>query len=277
MSSHQSDRLQIPRSFALAASAVLTPIAYVSYVLVVRRLQGTPLTVEVEQLFSAGMLLYVLVLAVTGILATLDWYWGLRVTPPLTVGGLLFWPWIYFFSAIGNVGYASVPFVGVLVVTLIEGAIRFPERIERVFTGSVGRYALVAGLLHFVLGFGLQLYARQGLPGGVLIVLAYAVSALGLVATGAVPVLLWSRYRMVSPVVATTGWFLWGLYGTWTIRNSLPRGAFSGINWDGLPPYPDYMLKWTLLMIALLVLAGAELMVRRVGRTIITGESSSLD
>lgn len=270
MSGHQSAQFQIPRSFALAASAILTPITYVSYVLVVRRLQGPPLTVEVEQLLSPGMLLYFLVLAVTGALATADWYWGLRVTPPLAVGGLLLWPWIYYLSAIGSVGFASIPFVVVLVATFIEGAIRFPGRIERALTGSIGRYAILAGLLHFVLGFGLQLYARQGLPGGVFIMLAYAISALGLVATGAVPVLLRSRHRLLSPAITTAGWFLWGLYGTWTVRDSLPRGASSGINWGGLPPYPDYMLKWTLLIVALLVLAGVELIARRAGRTIST-------
>lgn len=138
-------------------------------------------------------------------------------------------------------------------------------------------FALAAGLIHFVLGFGLQLYGRQGLPGVVLILLAHGVSALGLVVTGALPVLLWKRYRLVVPGMATGGWFLWGLYGAWTIRDSLPRGAFSGINWNSLPPYPDYMLKWNLLLVALVVLAGAELIARRVGRAIHDRENISID
>lgn len=138
-------------------------------------------------------------------------------------------------------------------------------------------FALAAGLLHFILGFSLQLYARQGLPGGVLIVLAYAVSALGLVATGALPVLLWKRYWLVMPGLATGGWFLWGLYGTWAIRDSLPRGAFSGINWNSLPPYPDYMPKWDLLLGAFVVLAVVELVVRRIRRAVHDRKNISID
>ena len=138
-------------------------------------------------------------------------------------------------------------------------------------------FALAAGLAHFVLGFSLQLYGRQGLPGAYLIVLAYAVSALGLVVTGSLPVLLWVRYPLVTPVMAAIGWFSWGLYGTWTMRRSLPWGAFDGINWNSLPPYPDYMLKWNLLLFALVVLAGVELLIRIVGRGFLGKESHLSD
>lgn len=105
------------------------------------------------------MFLYFLVLALTGIIAGLDWYWGLRGIPIIAVSGLLLWLWVYLSIPIGNVGYASVPLVGVLLATLVEGVIRYPERLEQLSTGSVGRYALVAGLVHFLLGFGLQIYA----------------------------------------------------------------------------------------------------------------------
>lgn len=147
------------------------------------------------------------------------------------------------------------------------------------YAGWNGRHALAlaTGLVHFVVGFGLQLYGRNGLPGAFLIPMAYAVSALGLVLTGALPVLLWVRYRLVLPGVGAVSWFLWGLNGTWTMRRSLPRGAFQGINWNSLPPYPDYMLKWNLLLIAILVLAGAEFLVRRGGRATRDGGTSALE
>lgn len=132
--------------------------------------------------------------------------------------------------------------------------------------------ALVAGLIHFVLGFGLQLYARQGLPGFYTIILGTALMSLGLVVTGALPVLLWERYRLVLPGVATVGWFVWGLYGTWGIRSSLPWGAFDGINWNTLPPYPDYMMKVNLLLLGLVILACVEVLVRMGGRSIFNSE-----
>lgn len=243
-------------------AAVLTPVGYLSYALFVRWLQGHPL--YIEPLLSTGMFLYFLVLALTGFIATLDWYWGLRGTPILAVGGLLLWPWAYLSIPIGNVGYASVPFAGLLLATLVEGVIRFPGQIERLSTGSIGRYALIAGLVHFLLGFGLQVYARRfywmdfSFTGRLLMGVVYLVSGLALVATGAVSVILWKRRRLITPSLVTAGWFLWGLYGTWQMRDSLPWGHFEGINWISLRPYPDYLLQWTVLMIALFVLAGIE-------------------
>lgn len=264
---------QTGQSLAPAVAAVLTPIVYLSYVLLIRWLQGHPL--KVEPLLSTGMFLYFLVLALTGIIAALSWDWGLRGTPIIAVGGLLLWPWVYLSIPIGNVGYASVPFAGVLLATLVEGVIRYPERLEQLSTGSVGRYALVAGLVHFLLGFGLQIYARRfywmdfSFTGRLLMGVVYLVSGLALVATGAASVILWKRRRLITPSLVTAGWFLWGLYGTWQMRGSLPWGHFEGINWISLRPYPDYMLQWTVLMIALLVLAGSELMTRKMGQYLI--------
>lgn len=103
----------------------------------------------------------------------------------------------------------------------------------------------------------------------------YLVSGLALVATGAASVILWKRRRLITPSLVTAGWFLWGLYGTWQMRDSLPRGHFEGINWISLRPYPDYMLQWTVLMIALLVLAGSELMTRKMGQYLINTWTTS--
>lgn len=137
--------------------------------------------------------------------------------------------------------------------------------------------ALAAGLIHFVMGFGLQLYARQGLPGFYLVILGTALASLGLVVTGALPVLLWERYRLVLPGTATVGWFVWGLYGTWAMRRSLPWGAFDGINWNTLPPYPDYVMKVNLLLIVLVILAGVELLVRKGGRSIVNSGQTTTE
>ncbi|MFC7137818.1 hypothetical protein ACFQRB_17990 [Halobaculum litoreum] len=130
---------------------------------------------------------------------------------------------------------------------------------------------VVSGLTHFVLGFGLQLFARQGLAGDFLFILATPFASLGLVITGGLPVLLWDRYRLVLPGMVTVGWFTWGIYGIWTIRRSLPWGPFDGISWNSLPPYPDYMMKVNLLLIGIVVLAAAELLFRKVGGSLLTG------
>lgn len=246
---------------------MLTPLGYLAYVLAVRWLQGNPL--YVEPLLSTRMGLYFLVLALTGVLVGLDWNLGLRATSLAAVGGLLVWPWVYISIPIGNVGYVSIPFVCVLFATAVEGSIRFPERFRQFSTGSLGRHALGAGLLHFVLGFALQVFARRFFwleytsTGLVLMGVVYVVSGLGLVATGALPVVLWRRGRLVTPGALTTGWFVWGVYGTWKMRESLPWGAFDGISWVSLQPYPDYMLKWTMLMVGLFALGGFEWTIRK--------------
>lgn len=271
LSRHRPDIPWSRQLVAIIVAATLLPVAHFSYLLAVFWLNGYPFTFEPFP--SAGLFLYVLTLALTGGITLLDWYWGLRFAPAAAIVAFLVFPWM-FHASIGEVDYGAIPFVAVLISTGFEGTFRFPERMRRLTTGTTGRFALAAGLLHFGLGFGLQVYARRffwmnnDAFGIVLTGLVYTVSGLALVAAAALAVFLWRRERLASPVLVTSGWFLWGLYGTWQIRDSLPLSPFVATSWIGLQPYPGYMQKWTVLMIALLTVAGFELAARRAGRNL---------
>lgn len=257
----------------LISAAIVTPLGYLAYHLTVWTFQGYTHLVELPRLTS-DLFLGFLVFGITGALAMLTWSRGFRAAPVAALGALLGVPWLYVGTLIINLGYATLPFVALLLVIGIEGAIRFRGRIQGVFTRRTRRIALAAGLLHFVLGFGLQMYARRlfwldySFPSVLLMGFIYIVSGIALVVTGALPVILWQRSRLVTPGLATVGWFMWGVYGIWLRWESLPLGHFAGIGWGNFTPYPDYLLKWTGLMIVLLVGAGGELAMRRVSQFI---------
>lgn len=142
------------------------------------------------------MHLYVVVLALVGGIAVLAWEWGLRAAPLAAVAGFLAWPW-YYFPHFGGVGDIAVLFVGVLVVTGVEGVLRFPDRVGHLlFVDSAGVSALGVGFLHFLLGFSLQVYVRElswlDLPPLGLLTAGIFTLVCGLVATGALPVVFWS-------------------------------------------------------------------------------------
>lgn len=240
---------------------------FVVYFLTVRTLQGNLYELRSVELLSVVTLVWLLFPAVTAVLAALEWSWGFRVAPLVGLSCALVWPWWKEGPVLvgGALEYNWMPFI-VLVSVLIEGLGRFPKRVKRLVSQSAWRAALVAGVLHFVIGYGLQLYARQGTSGG--IILGYPIAALGLAVTGTLPVVLWARARLLAPAVAAVGWLLWGLYETWQVRDALPWGAFSTAVFSRLPPSPDYMLKWTMLLLGLLVLAAGELLLRRARRRI---------
>lgn len=106
------------------------------------------------------------------------------------------------------------------------------------FTASrTGRHVLAVGSFHFAVGFSLQVYTRRfywmdwtGVANKLLMLLSYIYAGLALVAAGALVVILWRRYRLVGPALATSGWFLWGLYGLWQLRESLPLSNIVGID-----------------------------------------------
>lgn len=259
---------RIRKGITIAGITLLTPIIYFAYVVSVKWFLEIPL--NEEPLLSTMMLLWILVLSLTGGVASLGWVRGLRVGPAVGIGGLLLLPW-GLPPVVGSIGDISFVFVGLLLVAVAEGAVRFPGEVDRLFGDSAGRYALAAGLFHFAVGFGIQIYVRRffwmdaSLAGVAIYGIIYLVSGLALVATGALPVILWKRRRLVTPAILTAGWLLWGLYGTWQLRGALPWGAFEGVDWISLQPSPDYMLQWTVLVIALLVVGGGESLLRSVG------------
>lgn len=259
----------------LISAAIVTPLGYLAYHLTVWTFQGYTHLVELPRLTS-DLFLGFLVFGITGALTVLTWSRGFRAAPVAALGTLLGVPWLYVGTLIINLGYATLPFVALLLVIGIEGAIRFRGQIQGVFTRRTRRIALAAGLLHFVFGFGLQMYARglfwldYSFPSVLLMGFIYIVSGIALLVAGVLPVVLWSRYRLVTPAVATVSWFIWGVYGIWLRREALPLGAFTGIGWGNFTPHPDYLLKWTGLMVILLMGAGTELVMQRVSQFVRT-------
>lgn len=258
---------------AIAMAALLTPVAYLTYLLAVRGFQGHPLTVE--PVGSPRMILYFAILSLTGTVAVLGWLWGLRVAPLATVGGLLVWPWVYLLIPIGGPGYVAIPLVGACVLTGLEwGLVRDPSAPGR--PHAITGQALAAGIAHLAVGFGLHIYTRRlvlldpsyGIVGMLLGAITYLVLGVILVGTGALPVILWTRDRLVVPALLTVGWVSWGLYGTWLQRARFPVGQFSAFGWFGVPlrPYPDYMLGIAELLVLLLAVAGIEYIARTAAR-----------
>ncbi|MFD1588869.1 hypothetical protein ACFR9U_17975 [Halorientalis brevis] len=254
----------------LLIAAVGTPLAYLLYQFMLRSVQGYTQLVTLPQL-TPTLFLGFLVLGVTGALALLTWNLGFRIAPIAAFGAVLSVPWLYFGPPI-NLGYSTLPFGTLSLVIGVEGTIRFRERTPEIVTDKTGWIAVGAGLLHFALGFGLQVATRQlfwldnSFPSVLLMGFIYVVSGIALVVAGALPVILWRRYRLVTPAVATVSWFTWGLYGIWVRWNALPLSEFTGIGWGNFTPHPDYLLKWTGLMIVLLAGVGAELVLREISR-----------
>jgi hypothetical protein len=161
-------------------------------------------------------------------------------------------------------GVVTIPFVALALSTLVEADRRYPERVRGLLDDRAGRVALAAGAVHFAVGLGLQLAVRRlswlaGDPLSVALMwLTYVVSGLGLVAGGALPVLLWRRYDLVSPAAVVVGWVAWAVYGLWSIRAVLPLDAFAGVAWTAAQPYPDYLFQWTTLLVVVLAVAGVE-------------------
>lgn len=266
---------QLLTGLASGTAVLLTPAGYLAYVVTVRTVQGYP--PKLEPLFSPPMILYYVVLSLTGVIVVLGWRWRLRIAPLATVGGLLVWPWLYLSIPIGSPGYASVPLVAACILVGTEGGlVRDPSApgSAQVLDG----YVFAAGLFHLVAGIGLHIYTRRlilvepsyGILGMVLGTSIYLVLGSILVVTGALPVIFWNYARLVLPALATVGWFVWGLYGTWLQRGRFPLGEFTGFGWFSIPlrPYPDYVIGITELLVLVLAVAGVEYIVRTVVRRI---------
>ena len=265
----------------VAIPAIVTPPLFHLYWIAVYMLLAHPFTLN--PLTRSETWIYVAMLAILGSTVALGWRAGLRVAPAVTGIGLLVFPWLTQTTMIGHPAYPAIVFVIALLLTVTEWGVREPSRyrVSEFFEGAVGRYAFLCGFVHFLLGFGLQVFVRRlqfldpvyGLTGILSGGLVYLVTGLMLFAAGALPVLGWSRARLVTPIVVTGGWFSWGLYVIWAQRARFPLGEFSGRQWIASVPYPDYMFQSSVLLVMLLVAAGTEFGVRRMAYFI--GERSS--
>jgi len=247
---------------AVGLAAILSPVGYFFYTLVVRWYQGFLL--NINSLFFVEIWLYTIVLALIGSIAMLDWYWGLRLTSRLALGGSMLLPWLYYSGPIEGVGYPTALLVSVCIATTLEATLRFPRR---VWTVSTSREAIAAGFGHLIIGVSIQLYARdfgQGVTAIdiLTVVVLYGVCGTLLVATAAFPVLLWQRYRLATPAMGLLIWLSWGLRVVWQRRELLPVSSFRGIDWVTLIPSFDYLLQVAGLVIWLLILASGELLLR---------------
>lgn len=267
-------RLSHPRPLAILV-ALCTPPGYLGYTMAIRFIQGDP--VVVRPVTSTPMLLYFLLLAVVGILVVGLWATQLRHSLVVAVGGFLWWPWLYVQVPVGGAGPLAIPFAVVLVTTTVEGLVRCYDHIETELQKRRNHYALAGGICHAIVGLSLQIYGRTGYPDAFFSALAMGISAFALIGLGALPIVAWQRRRLVLPAVTLNSWVAWGILGAWQLRESLPLGAFSGIRWVGLPPAPDYALKWTVLCLALVSSITVELGARWIGevlRSTATAESS---
>jgi hypothetical protein len=259
--------------FLAIVAAVLVPPGYLSYSVLVRWLQGNP--TAVRALSSPPMLLSILLLAWVGVLAVGLRVTRLRVSLGVVLVGFLAWPWLYISVPVGGGGPLAIPFVVALLVTAGEGTVRYQDRLEAGYRQYAGRHALAVGLGHAAVGLGLQWYSRTGYPDRFFSPIAVGISALALVGLGALPVVLWSRDRLVLPGVVVGGWLGWGLLRTWQLRASLPRGAFSGIAWVSTAPAPDYAVKWTVPLLAVVVGVAVELGGRRLREYTVGGTTAN--
>lgn len=267
------------RTTLIAISALATPLAFHLYWITVYQFLNHPFTLS--PITHSGTWVYAAMLVILGATVSLGWRGGLRMAPVATGVGLLAFPWFTLTTMIGGPGYPAVVFVGALLVTVGEWVVREPSsfRLGALLEGELGRYAVASGFLHFLVGFGLQLFVRRlyfvdaadGFTGILLGGLIYMITGLILFAAGAVPIIGWHRARLITPSVVTGGWLAWGLYAIWMQRARFPLGEFSGIAWTASQPHPDYMFQSPGLIVALLVVAGIELFIRRTANRVRAG------
>lgn len=218
-----------------------------------------------EPPLSSGMLVASAGLAVAGALAVVGWRRGYRATVLASVGFPLVWPWLYTSVPAGGT-HVLIPTVSATLVAVGEALVRHPDRVDGLFAGRDGRFALAAGLVHFAFGFALQVLARpywldvSAYSGNSALLMAAVmiVCGLGLVAAGASPVLLWCRYRLALPGLVVLGWALAALWWVHRHLGHLVLSEFRGIGWAHPTPGPDYMATWMVPLSWLAVVAGLE-------------------
>jgi hypothetical protein len=266
----KEERADLRQILVVSVPIVLAPVLFELYWIGVYTVLAHPFTVKP----LSGAWIYIGMLGTLATTVILGWRRGLRLAPAATGLGLLIFPWLTLTTEIGGAGYPAWVFVFALLATVIEWEVRAPmgHGVGAFLEGTVGRYALTAGFLHLILGFGLQIYVRRlqfadpayGVTGMVVGSLIYAVTGFILFATGAVPVIAWCRERLVTPAVVTVGWFSWGLSGIFTSGLRFPLGEFTGIRWMHPAPHPDYMLQSTVLLVGVLSVTGLELLLKRI-------------
>lgn len=229
------------------------------------RLRQYPLQINSIDV-SVQTFVVLLALAEIGMLVVGGWFRKLRASPLVATGGLVMWPWVFPttpFASDAAASYVFLLFSGVFILTGIELLSRHEENVKNVLETKTGVYATAFGTVHLLLGIGLEMYVRGISWASGIGVLLLVASAFGLFVLGAVPVILWSERRLISPGLLVVGWAAWGLYGTLQLRHSFPFDSFHGIEFSAIRPYPDYLFTWVILAILVFFLALGEREIRR--------------
>jgi hypothetical protein len=268
-------RVDTHTKIVAAVVAVLAPVAYLAYVLGVQLVRGAPYEALYElSLFRTGV--YAVVLGLLGVTVVVARTREYHASAWATVCALLAVPWLGLSTTVPAVGYLSVVFVGAVIATGAEFAYKRFRRGEAIsLVTSVGRDGFLAGLTHLVVGFGLHVHVWRfqvfdpgfGTAGLALAVLLHVILGGVLFATGALPVVLWRRERLVLPALATVTWATWGVYGILTSRLRFPLGdAVSPQFFGPFVPHPQYLFGITELLVVLLAVAVVEYLARDAAR-----------
>jgi hypothetical protein len=258
---------------------ILAPVAYLAYALGVKWVQGAPHE-AVYELSSFRTGVYAVMLGLLGATVVIARNQGYHVSAWATVGVLLAVPWLELSTTVPAVGYLSVVFVGALIATGVEFAYdRFRRGNASSLVTGIGRYGILAGFGHLAVGLGFHVHVWRfhafdsgyGVAGIALAVLLHVVLGSILFATGALPVVLWRRERLVLPAMATVTWATWGIYGTLTSGLFFPLGDSTGLQFfGGFEPHPQYMIGITELLVVVLAVAAVEYLARTtVGRMVL--------
>lgn len=254
----RSDADLLERRWPSAVGAVTFPLAYLGASWVAAWIRDVPLRLSPTQLAVT-----VLALGLLGGLAVEGWRRGLRLFPLLAWVGTVPWNWLYAGTSLGS-AFLTFVFVGtVLFVGVVEWGVRFRDTVGALLATREGSIAVGAGVAHLAAGLALQSVASDGIGVtglGPATQFLLVLSGLALVAMGALPLLLWFRWRLVTPLL----WVVWqlSLALTWLVLS----GEVAGMHvtaWVSPFLYPDYLLNWGLPLLALLLLAGAEYGTRR--------------
>ena len=246
-----ADRLE--RRWPSAIAAATFPLAYFGVSFVGALIRGIPLRQS-----PTHLAITLLALGLLGALTVDGWQRGLRLFPLIAWIGAVPWNWLYAGKSLGS---AMLTFIFVGIVLFVGGAewsVRFRGRVGVLLKTREVRVAVGAGVVHLVVGLALQSVAWNGIEFiglGPVTQFLLVLSGLALLTMGTLPLLLWYRWRLVTPLM----WVVWqlSLALTWLMLSGEVPGMHATA-WVSPFLYPNYLLNWGLPFLVLLLLAGAE-------------------
>lgn len=248
---------------------VATPLAYALY-RVVYLLATTGFT-QFDSAAVAGesptglVLALAALLALGGVLGVASRR-GYRATVGTAIAGLAVLPWLFPLNPIDAMaGQLLFLFGGTAAVGGAESVARDSDPAMDWPLSHATKYGLVGGFVHLSLGVAAHAVTRGfdvWLSSPVSFLL-WSVGAVGTVVTGALPVYVWRRYQVVTPSLTLLAWVLWGVVRFWRQMHRLPLSEFAAVRIAAIRPYPDYLLQWPALFLALVLVTVVEWYLRK--------------